>query len=207
MLSSVIQNCILLTLQKVSVNFCNVYSLEVWDKLVEGKTGNFVIVGRTEGERGEIKWYDHEVKGRLTLKIDRGTLKAYFQDEEKVINLLDLEYIYTWVSEKISSSNRYIGLCQTSKRRGGIEVTVVKGIDVYTSLDKEKIDFILTQIFGEGVKLLKVVISDDFKHVYLQFFRKGIYWFSEMDRLALKHQSLTKELIDLKKEIMSTLNR
>ncbi|MEJ2777869.1 hypothetical protein [Stygiolobus sp. RP850M] len=207
MLSSVIQNCILLTLQKVSVNFCNVYSLEVWDKLVEGKTGNFVIVGRSEGERGEIKWYDHEVKGRLTLKIDRGTLKAYFQDEEKVINLLDLGYIYTWVSEKISSSSRYIGLCQTSKRRGRIEVTVVKGIDVYTSLDKEKIDFILTQIFGEGVKLLKVVISDDFKHVYLQFFRKGVYWFSEMDRLALKHQSLAKELIDLKKEIMSTLNR
>jgi hypothetical protein len=99
------------------------------------------------------------------------------------------------------------GLCQTSKRRGRIEVTVVKGIDVYTSLDKEKIDFILTQIFGEGVKLLKVVVSDDFKHVYLQFFRKGVYWFSEMDRLALKHQSLTKELIDLKKEIMSTLNR
>jgi len=69
-----------------------------------------VIVGRSEGERGEIKWYDHEVKGRLTLKIDRGTLKAYFQDEEKVINLLDLGYIYTWVSEKISSSNRYIGV-------------------------------------------------------------------------------------------------
>ncbi|QGR18554.1 hypothetical protein D1868_00110 [Stygiolobus azoricus] len=207
MLSSVIQNCILLTLQKVSVNFCNVYSLEVWDKLVKGKTGNFVIVGRSEGERGEIKWYDHEVKGRLTLRIDRGTLKAYFQNEEKTINLLDLGYIYTWVSEKISSSNRYIGLCQTSKRRGRIEVTVVKGIDVYTSLDKEKIDFILTQIFGEGVKLLKVVVSDDFKHVYLQFFRNGVYWFSEMERLALKHQSLTKELIDLKKEIMSILNR
>lgn len=166
-----------------------------------------MIVGRSEGERGEIKWYDHEVKGRLTLRIDRGTLKAYFQNEEKTINLLDLGYIYTWVSEKISSSNRYIGLCQTSKRRGRIEVTAVKGIDVYTSLDKEKIDFILTQIFGEGVKLLKVVVSDDFKHVYLQFFRNGVYWFSEMERLALKHQSLTKELIDLKKEIMSILNR
>ncbi|BCU70215.1 hypothetical protein [Stygiolobus caldivivus] len=207
MLSSVIQNIILLSLQKVSVSFCGVFSLNTWYRLTEGKTGNFIIIGRYEGDRAEVRWYDDEIKDKLSLKLSDGRIRAYYKSEEKVFNFVDIGYLYTWVSSTVYTSGNYEGLCQTGKRRGKIDVKTIRGKDVLPLLDREKLEFIFTEPFGRDTKLVKVVTSSDKKHVFFQFYRHGIFWYSELDKLMIKYHHLSSELIELKREIMSILNK
>mgnify|MGYP001772547653 CR=1 FL=1 len=202
MLSSVIQNIILLSLQKVSVYFCGVFSLQSWYNHFEGRSGNFVISGRVEDNRGEIKWFDPKVKGKVRIKLD-GKFKVYYNEEEKEFDVLDLSFLYNWVVDKVNTSGEYQGLCQSSKRRGKIEVKVVEGKDVLQNLDTEKLNLLFVQIFGD-VKILKAVVSSN--RVYFQFYRRGVFWFSDLDRLVLKSH-LSKELMELKNEVMSILNK